>query len=159
MMTSGMYSSNSNEWETPQAFYNQLDKKYHFGGDLAATDDNHKCERYLTKKDNALEQNWQQFGKGRALFLNPPYGRQIKDWVRKAYEESVGYSAPIVLLIPARTDTAYWHDYIFGKAHVSFLRGRLKFEQHGLAVGGVRRFLVQWLFITTRRPTNEAQDD
>lgn len=67
------------------------------------------------------------------MYLNPPYGRHIGDWVKKAYETSLKVTVPIVLLIPSRTDTSYWHDYIFGKAHIDFLRGRLKFEQNGVA--------------------------
>ena len=67
------------------------------------------------------------------MFLNPPYGRDTKKWVEKAYTTAKEYSAPIVLVIAARTDTNYWHDYIFGKAHIEFLRGRLKFEHDGVA--------------------------
>lgn len=66
------------------------------------------------------------------MFLNPPYGRHLRDWIQKAWEESQGYEGAIVLVIPARTDTSYWHDFIFGKAHIEFLRGRLKFERDGV---------------------------
>ena len=65
--------------------------------------------------------------RGGAVFCNPPYGRELKKWIRKAYEESLKMTDKIVLLIPARTDTSYFHDYILGKAEIRFLKGRLKF--------------------------------
>lgn len=68
---------------------------------------------------------------GGALWLNPPYGRDLKSWVKKAYESSLKRTDCLVMLIPARTDTSYWHDYIFNKAQIIFLRGRLKFELDG----------------------------
>ena len=65
-------------------------------------------------------------GGGGAVFCNPPYGRKIGQWVRKAYEEAKR-GTTVVLLIPARTDTTYFHDYIYGKAEIRFVRGRLRF--------------------------------
>jgi len=67
------------------------------------------------------------------LWLNPPYGRDLKHWVKKAYESSLHRSGLLVMLIPSRTDTSYWHDYIFDKAQIKFIRGRLKFENCGVA--------------------------
>lgn len=132
-INSALFSSNKEDWETPQAMFDQLDAKYHFGFDLAASDSNHKCPRYFTKADNALVQDWKNAGKGKTMFLNPPYSRHLRDWIEKAWLTSQDYPAPIVVLIPARTDTSYWHDFIFGKAHIDFLRGRLKFEHDGVA--------------------------
>lgn len=129
MLNKGLFSSDKDDWETPQQLFNKLNEKYHFVIDLAASVENAKLPRYFTTADDALSQDWSQING--SMFLNPPYGRHINAWVRKAYETSLLTTSAIVLLIPARTDTSYWHDYIFGKAHVSFLRGRLKFERGG----------------------------
>ena len=117
------YSSKTNEWSTPQAFFDELNKEFNFTLDPCATSENAKCNKYFTVEDDGLKQDWSND----VVFMNPPYGREIKYWVQKAYEESLK-GATVVCLIPARTDTAYWHDYIFGKADdIRFLRGRLKF--------------------------------
>ena len=117
------YSSKTNEWSTPQEFFDELDKEFNFTLDPCATSENAKCNKYFTVEDDGLKQDWSKD----TVFMNPPYGREIKYWVQKAYEESLK-GATVVCLIPARTDTAYWHDYIFGKADdIRFLRGRLKF--------------------------------
>ena len=117
------YSSKTNEWSTPQDFFDELDKEFDFTLDPCATSENAKCTKYFTVEDDGLKQDWSND----VVFMNPPYGREIKYWVQKAYEESLK-GATVVCLIPARTDTAYWHDYIFGKADdIRFLRGRLKF--------------------------------
>ena len=117
------YSSKTNEWSTPQAFFDELNKEFNFTLDPCATSENAKCTKYFTVEDDGLKQDWSKD----VVFMNPPYGREIKYWVQKAFEESLK-GATVVCLIPARTDTAYWHDYIFGKADdIRFLRGRLKF--------------------------------
>ena len=122
-------SSNKDDWETPQELFDELHEKYDFTIDVAATDENAKLSNYYTVEDNALQQKW----RGR-VFVNPPYGREIKHWVKKAYEESLqSHNELVVMLIPSRTDTIYWHDYIFDKAEVEFLKGRLKFEVDGVA--------------------------
>lgn len=113
----------SNEWETPQTLFDELDREFHFTLDPASTDENAKCLKHYTMKDDGLSKSW----KGERVFLNPPYGREIPKWVEKAFHEFSGGVEPIVLLIPARTDTAYWHEYIFGKAEIRFIRGRIKF--------------------------------
>lgn len=125
-------TSNKDDWETPQALFESLNAKYHFVIDLAASKDNAKCDRYFSVADDSLSKDWSENFEG-AMYLNPPYGRHIGQWIKKAYETSLKVTVPIVLLIPSRTDTSYWHDYIFGKAHIKFLRGRLKFEQNGIA--------------------------
>lgn len=91
--------------------------------DAAATDKTAKCDRYFTPETDGLSQSWDCGG---AVFCNPPYGRQVKKWVKKAYEESCG-GYPIVLLVAARTDTGWFHDYIYGKAEIRFIKGRIKF--------------------------------
>lgn len=117
------YSSKTNEWSTPQTFFDELDKKFNFTLDPCATSENAKCTKYFTIEDDGLKQDWSND----VVFMNPPYGREIKYWVQKAYEESLK-GATVVCLIPARTDTTYWHDYIFGKADdIRFIKGRLKF--------------------------------
>lgn len=113
--------SESVEWATPQAFFDELDREFGFTLDVCATDENHKCENYYTIKDDGLLQPWHG-----VVWCNPPYGRHIKYWVRKAYETSLT-GTRVVMLLPARTDTAYWHDYVM-KGEVRFIRGRLKFN-------------------------------
>lgn len=113
-----MFSSKSNLWETPQDFFDQLDAEFHFETDVCATPENAKCERYFTPEIDGLKQEWTG-----VCWCNPPYGREIGKWVKKASESD----ATVVMLIPARTDTAWFHDYICEKAEVRFVRGRLKF--------------------------------
>lgn len=122
------YSSARDDWETPQALFEELDSIYSFTLDAAASDENHKVNAYFTAEQDSLSQQW-----GGVVFCNPPYGRNVGKWVRKAHDEAAAGNATVVMLIPARTDTSYWHDYIFGKAKVRFLRGRLKFELDGVA--------------------------
>ena len=110
-------------WCTPQDFYDKLNDEFHFMLDAAATDKTAKCPQYFTPETDGLTQSWRCNG---AVFCNPPYGRDIGKWVKKAYEES-RCGGIIVLLIPSRTDTSYFHDYIYGKAEIRFLRGRLHF--------------------------------
>lgn len=107
------------EWATPQDLFNELDAEFHFTLDPCATPENAKCAKFYTKEQDGLTKNWG----GQTVFCNPPYGREIAKWVKKASEEE----AITVMLIPARTDTKWFHDYIYGKQEVRFLRGRLKF--------------------------------
>jgi phage N-6-adenine-methyltransferase len=115
------FSSATGEWETPQALFNELDRI--FGGftlDPCATAENAKCATFYTKAEDGLCQVWT--GK---VFMNPPYGRAIGQWVRKAWQESQNGTL-VVCLLPARVDTRWWHEYA-KKGHVYFLQGRLKF--------------------------------
>lgn len=117
------YSSKSNEWATLQNLFDELNDEFNFTLDPCATDENAKCSKYFTIEDDGLSKDWSN----EVVFMNPPYGREIKKWIKKAYEESLN-GATVVCLIPARTDTTYWHDFIFDKAYdIRFLRGRLKF--------------------------------
>ena len=117
------FSSESNEWETPSDFFNKLNDEFGFTLDPCASNNNYKCDNYYTIKDNGLSKDWSKD----VVFMNPPYGREIKYWVEKAYRESL-QGATVVCLIPARTDTSYWHDYIFPHANdIRFIRGRIKF--------------------------------
>lgn len=119
-----LFSSASEEWGTPQDLFDELNSVYNFTLDPSASDYNHKCEKYFTKDDDGLSKSWS----GETVFCNPPYGRHIGDWVKKAYDESLK-GTKIVMLIPARTDTRWFHDYIYRKnnVRVEFIRGRLKF--------------------------------
>ena len=126
-----MFSSKKEDWETPQLFFDELNKKYKFNWDLASSDANAKCANHFTVGDDSLSHDWSALEGN--LWLNPPYGRDLKRWVKKAYESSLNREGVLVMLIPSRTDTSYWHDYIFDKAQIKFIRGRLKFENGGVA--------------------------
>ena len=119
-----MFSSKTDLWATPQDFFDELNAEFHFTLDPCATPENAKCAKYFTAEDDGLKQDWQ----GHTVFCNPPYGRAIKDWVKKCHIEAQKTNTTVVMLIPARTDTSYFHDYIYGKAReIRFIRGRLKF--------------------------------
>ena len=119
-----MFSSETDLWATPQDFFDELDKEFHFTLDPCATPENAKCKKYYTVKEDGLKQDWQ----GETVFCNPPYGKAIKNWVKKCYEESRKPNTTVVMLIPARTDTTYFHEYIYKKAkEIRFVKGRLKF--------------------------------
>ena len=125
MINEGLFSSSSNEWATPKAFFAALDAEFHFTLDPCATPENAKCKNFYTIEDDGLTKSWG----GEIVFCNPPYGRAIGAWVRKCSEESRKPGTTVVALIPARTDTAYFHDYIYNKAReVRFVRGRLHFN-------------------------------
>lgn len=121
MNTEVMFSSATDLWETPQAFFDELDGEFHFDVDVCALPENAKCARYYTPEQNGLEKIW-----GGCCWCNPPYGREIGKWVYKAWE-SARNGALVVMLLPARTDTRWFHDYIYGQAEVRFIKGRLKF--------------------------------
>jgi site-specific DNA-methyltransferase (adenine-specific) len=117
-----MMTSHTPEWSTPQDLFDRLNAEFDFRLDPCATDDNHKCAVWCTRQQNGLSLAWSDYS---SVFMNPPYGREIGKWVRKAYEESQN-GATVVCLLPARTDTAWWHDWCM-KGEVRFLRGRLRF--------------------------------
>lgn len=123
-VSSVLYSSKTELWGTPQSFFDKLNEEFHFDLDPCALPSNAKCSRFFTPKEDGLAQNWG----GAKVFCNPPYGKDISKWVRKCYEESKKPETLVVMLIPARTDTAYFHDYIYGKAEIRFVRGRLHFN-------------------------------
>lgn len=123
MLSKALFSSKTDDWSTPQDTFDVLNKEFNFTLDPCADETNHKCEKYYTVEDNGLLQPWG----GERVFCNPPYGRQIGKWVEKAYTEGHKENTIVVLLIPARTDTKYFHDYILHRAEVRFLSGRLHF--------------------------------
>lgn len=122
-MNNALLSSKKMDWCTPQDFFDKLNEEFGFVLDAAATEKTAKCKLYYTPETDGLSQSW---NRGGAVFCNPPYGRKLGKWVKKAYEEAQA-GTRIVLLIPARTDTSYFHDYIYGKAEIRFIRGRLRF--------------------------------
>jgi site-specific DNA-methyltransferase (adenine-specific) len=122
-ISQALYSSRSEEWPTPQSFFSLLHKEFGFTLDPCATRDNAKCSRYFTKKQNGLMRSWGTH----VVFCNPPYGTTMRDWACKCYQASRG-GATVVLLAHARTDTRWFHDWVYGKAaEIRFVRGRLKF--------------------------------
>ena len=118
-----LLSSRNMNWCTPQKFFDDLDFEFHFALDAAATDRSEKSKKYFTPETDGLKQSW---ACGGAVFCNPPYGKDIGKWVQKAFSEAA-FGQTVVLLLPARTDTKYFHDYIYGKAEIRFVRGRLRF--------------------------------
>ena len=117
-----MFSHENNSWCTPKDFFDKLNEEFNFTLDPCCTKESALCKKYFTPEDDGLKKSWG----GEVVFCNPPYGKEIKVWVKKCYEESLE-GTKIVLLIPARTDTTYFHDYIYGKAEIRLIRGRLKF--------------------------------
>jgi site-specific DNA-methyltransferase (adenine-specific) len=120
-INNGMMSSKTNEWSTPQNIFDDLDQEFHFTLDPCCTHENAKCEKHYTITENGLIQDWSKD----IVFMNPPYGRKIGHWIKKAYEASLE-GATVVCLIPSRTDTAYWHDYVM-TCEIRYIRGRLYF--------------------------------
>lgn len=118
------FSSAKDEWSTPQDFFDALNQEFNFTLDPCATIENAKCVKFFTKEQDGLAQSWES----ERVFMNPPYGRTIKDWMRKAVEEAKR-GALVVCLVPARTDTHWWHEYAL-QGTIRFLRGRLKFGGH-----------------------------
>lgn len=115
------FSSATDEWATPQALFDQYDRIHNFTLDPCSTDQNAKCRKHYTRSHDGLAQDWN----GERVWMNPPYGREIGKWMKKAYEASLA-GALVVCLVPARTDTHWWHEYAM-KGKIEFLRGRVKF--------------------------------
>ncbi len=120
MVDTCLFSSATDEWETPQSLFDGLNAEFKFEIDVCATTANAKCSSYFSKGDDGLRQPW----KG-TCWMNPPYGRTISEWVEKAYESSLS-GATVVCLLPARTDTKWWHNFVM-RGEIRLLRGRLRF--------------------------------
>ena len=119
-----LFSSKNESWETPIEFFQELDREFHFTLDPCADETNHKCAKYYTAKDDGLTKNWRD----EIVFCNPPYGRKITKWVKKCHNEVKHGGCPmVVMLLPARTDTQWFHQYIYKQAEIIFLKGRLRF--------------------------------
>lgn len=125
MLNRGLFSSTTGEWETPQDVFDALNAEFGpFNLDPCATSENAKCLNYYTAGDDGLTKPW--WGK---VFVNPPYGRTIKWWIRACYVATQTPDAAelVVALLPSRTDTAWWHDYVMKATEIRFIRGRLRF--------------------------------
>lgn len=131
-----LMTSKRNDWETPQKLFDELNKEFHFTLDPCSSHQNAKCKRHYTIEEDGLKQTWAN----EVVFCNPPYGREIGNWVKKAYDEWKRHSATVVMLIPARTDTIYFHEYIYKYAELRFVKGRIKFEINGDNFGGGATF-------------------
>ena len=121
-MIDPLLTSDSHDWGTPQDFFDELNTRFHFTLDVCASPWNAKCKDYYS--ENGLEQEW----KG-VCWMNPPYGREIGKWMKKAYEESKINNCTVVCLVPARTDTKWWWDYAL-KGSIEHVKGRLKFSTY-----------------------------
>lgn len=122
-MNVALFTSTTEEWATPQDFFDALDAEFHFTLDPCSTDENAKCTKHYTKEQDGLAQDWT----GETVFCNPPYGREMPKWIAKCAEHGMKGGGIAVMLIPARTDTKAFHEYIYGKAEIRFIKGRLKF--------------------------------
>jgi phage N-6-adenine-methyltransferase len=132
MINAALFSSKTDDHATPDDFFEELDKEFGFVLDVCATVQNSKCQNYFTKEEDGLLRDWvhEAFDTtghvDAAIWMNPPYGREIGKWVQKAYEEAQK-GATVVCLLPARTDTKWFQDYCLPYAELRFVRGRLKF--------------------------------
>ncbi len=118
---SALYIAETDEWETPQDFFNRLAKEFRFTLDVCASNKNTKCKRHFTKRQDGLSKKWTG-----VCWMNPPYGTEINKWVRKAYQ-SARTGATVVCLIPARTDTRWWHNFVMRSSEIRLIEGRLRF--------------------------------
>ena len=120
-----LFSHKSDEHSTPQWLFDLLDKEFHFECDAAATVSNTKCKFFIGAAYDSLKTEWLSDGIHETFWCNPPYS-QIAAFLKKAYEESQK-GALVVCLIPVRSDTYYWHDYVMKAQEIRFVKGRLKF--------------------------------
>lgn len=128
-------TSDKQDWETPQEFFDNLNNEFDFELDAFASDKNAKCKHFFTERDDSFQQDWTKY---KSIFINPPYTSKVQDEVLKKINDTISsnWRGVIVLLIPARTDTKRWHDYIFNKADdIRFIKGRLRFEVDGIPRG------------------------
>lgn len=121
MFNKGLLTSNKDDYSTPVDFFQELDREFHFTLDACATPDNAKCEHFFTRANNGLEQIWEG-----TVFCNPPYGKGIAAWVEKGLKSSEE-GATVVMLLPSRTDTKWWHEFC-SLGEIRFIKGRLYFN-------------------------------
>lgn len=149
------FSTGKDDWETPQYLFDALNKEFCFTLDPCADDNNHKCVKYYTKEQDGLMQSWTE----ETVFCNPPYskrGGQAK-WIEKCCAEAKKNKITVVALLPARTDTKAFHDYILGKAEIRFIKGRLNFEIHNGEKGGRAPFPNMIVVFRGGQPSNEIK--
>lgn len=121
-LTKGLFTSRTEEWETPKYVFTALNSKFQFQVDVCATSENAKCKTYFDKSVDGLQRDWSPF----RCWMNPPYGKNISKWMKKAFEESQR-GALVVCLIPSRTDTKWWHDWVMRASEIQFVAGRISF--------------------------------
>lgn len=127
-----LFSSKTENWHTPKDLFNELDKEFSFDCDPCTTKENPLgCRFFYTKEQDGLKQVW-----FKSNFINPPYGPEIGKWLERAHKHAEYLESTSVFLLPARTDTKWFHQYCYGKPNVElrFLKGRVKFigvEQSG----------------------------
>ena len=127
-ITKGLTSTGNIVAETPKYLFDRISSIFNFSLDACALPENAKCESYYTPEDDGLSKPWRG-----GVWCNPPYGREISSWVKKAYEESQKeYNSFVLMLLPARTDTKWWWEYVQGKATLFFIKGRVKFGDHNV---------------------------
>lgn len=115
-------SSKKMDWETPKALFDKLNDEFQFTLDVCATKENAKCPKFFTPEDDGLKKDWRG-----TCWMNPPYGKEIGKWIERAYYQSQQWGSVIVCLIPSRTDTRYWHDYVMKSKEIRFIKSRVKF--------------------------------
>ncbi|WII07008.1 DNA N-6-adenine-methyltransferase [Methanomassiliicoccales archaeon LGM-RCC1] len=120
--TSGMRTSLTDDWATPQGLFDQLNEEFDFTLDVCASATNCKVSRFFDVNADGLKQDWTKD----VCWMNPPYGRVIGQWVKKAYDTGLG-GGTVVCLLPARTDTKWWRDYVMRASELRFIKGRVKF--------------------------------
>lgn len=148
------FSTGKDDWGTPQDLYDALNEEFGFTLDPCADDNNHKCDKYYTVEQDGLAQSWAD----ETVFCNPPYSRrggQAK-WIEKCYTEAEKNKIIVVELLPARTDTKAFHDYILGKAEIRFIKGRINFEIQRGENGGRAPF-PNMVVVFKGQPTNEVK--
>lgn len=121
MLNAGMFSTERDDWRTPRDLFSMLNDEFHFTLDAASTDENALCAQHFTEKENGLAQRWCG-----SVWLNPPYGKELPKWLKKASETKEG--GVVVCLVPARTETRWWHDYARKATEIRFFKGRLHFD-------------------------------
>lgn len=129
MIMNDFYSrthSSKDNWETPPYFFKLLDNEFGFTLDPCSSEENHLCNKYYTKEENGLLQSWA----GEIVFVNPPFSN-MKEWVSKCYRESLAKDTIIVMIMPSRTDTKYWHNYVMKATEIRFCKGRVNFNLEG----------------------------
>ena len=127
-ITKGLTSTGNIVAETPKYLFDRISSIFNFSLDVCALPENAKCESYYTPEDDGLSKPWMG-----GVWCNPPYGREISSWVKKGYEESrKDYNDFVLMLLPARTDTKWWWEYVQGKATLFFIKGRVKFGDHNV---------------------------
>lgn len=128
MINDGLFTSNSEEWSTPQAFFDELDTEFHFTLDPCSTDDNAKCEKHYTKEQDGLAQDWT----GETVFCNPPYGRNIRKWCEKCYRHAQGGTRQLCSSMQGRTRHGFTNWYTGKRRFGSFAGGSTSAEANGM---------------------------